>query len=95
MDDDDLAKYDDFTLMAEIERRCRSASCSSPPSIACHVSALSAEVRESLEGALMAILPREERLKRAVATSHVEWSHVRKSDQGLPEGTEGLFSGFH
>ena len=35
------------------------------------------QLRDCLEGALMAILPREERLKRAAATERVQWSHVR------------------
>ena len=63
------------------------------------------DMRECLEGALMAILPREERIKRAAAaaTSPVEWSHVRKGFAAGPPGTEEgektiprcPFSGFH
>ena len=92
VDEDD----DDFTdLTAKIESR------SSPPSVIMAELVSATEMRASLEGALMAILPREERIKRAAATSQVEWSHVRKScapgaSWSWDGGTEGLlsFSGF-
>ena len=76
VDEDD----DDFTdLTAKIESR------SSPPSVMAELVSAT-EMRASLEGALMAILPREERIKRAAATSQVEWSHVRKSFAPGPRG---------
>ena len=65
---------DDFALRKAAEME--TSSSSAPPSVVA-LCPMSAEVRESLEGALMAILPREERIKRAAATSQVEWSHVR------------------
>ena len=83
-DDDDNVDEDDddFTdLTAKIESR------SSPPSVMAELVSAT-EMRASLEGALMAILPREERIKRAAATSQVEWSHVRKSF--APEGPPGM-----
>ena len=81
-------------------------SHSSPPSVMADIMQVSAsDMRECLEGALMAILPREERIKRAAAaaTSPVEWSHVRKGFAAGPPGTEEgektiprcPFSGFH
>ena len=83
VDEDD----DDFTdLTAKIESR------SSPPSVMAELVSAT-EMRASLEGALMAILPREERIKRAAATSQVEWSHVRM--EVCPGDFNYRFSGFH
>ena len=77
---------------------------SCPPSVMADIMGVSAsDMRECLEGALMAILPREERIKRAAAaaTSPVEWSHVRKEGFGGRASWDGgtlhwcQFPGFH
>ena len=84
---------DDFALTAPA---AVTESHSSPPSVMADIMQVSAsDMRECLEGALMAILPREERIKRAAAaaTSPVEWSHVRKGFAAGPPGTEELFIG--
>ena len=94
-EEDEVDEDDDFTnLTAKIESR------SSPPSVIAELVSAT-EMRASLEGALMAILPREERIKRAAATSQVEWSHVRKNfapgaswDGGRNGGTVIEFQGF-
>ena len=84
---------DDFALTAPA---AVTESHSSPSSVMADIMQVSAsDMRECLEGALMAILPREERMKRAAAaaTSPVEWSHVRKGLAAGPPGTEELFIG--
>ena len=68
-------------------------SHSSPPSVMADIMQVSAsDMRECLEGALMAILPREERIKRAAAaaTSPVEWSHVRMVFSAGPPGKASI-----
>ena len=73
-EEDELDDGDEFSQTAA----GMTLSRSSPPSMVSG-QMWAIEMRASLEGALMAILPREERIKRAAATSQVEWSHVRES----------------